>query len=696
MSEPPEKSSDFAEPPFTGSESSRKSSNTTLSSREPRTNPSLGSTSLATTGTVQTTDNGQEVVRMKMIRIGNLGCKTNATHLAEFFGLKETPFLERTCSIELQEESGEYSANVHVPENVHTQLLKKDGIEYMGKNLHIFSHDSTPSFAMAATAPGNETEILKKVVELDMTYYFTCYEVKSLTSGMIAEAVAQTFNFDDSKRLLPLSWDKISWKVDTKHPERYEDISTLKHNGRDIGHVSVKVEKQIVRADGKIVTVRRKEKDEILITLQYANTTDFDNVKQEEIYKKIVEMGVGTIKRGLTVQNHQNSEVPNGNVYFVLKGLKPGDLEKLPNFFVFNDKKMFLRWAGKPRNCSFCQKWHNGDCEMEKLVRKMEEERDGVRANNNGNFKIKLFTNSTLRHANQKALACNVDAMSGATTGHLLNALEIDTEAKDIPNIILVAGQSETNDRVRNDEFLWNLKLKTERLHQLAENKTVAILPPPKPTGYMSAEREAREEVWRANLQNVSDENEKIHIWENPIEEYEEDDGMHPSEKQTGELLRYLNEKSAQTFGEPLILSSATAELLCMSRKYRGVNGLYRYGCAACQRKERNRWPGLCDECKNDVHDNGALHQEVAALEERIRQFNVILHPSLTDSDGEQISCDDCGIPLDNGIAIKEHFKVHHSTKDSTRGSDDIRSNSKFNSDKGRRGLTKNIPEKSL
>ena len=671
----------FVEPPFQTSPS-----DTTTSITEHQSTNDTEHVSMSTS-TPASADLQHDNITIKKVRIDNLGCATDTEELFNFLGLNRTLFLQRTCSVQLQEENGSYYAIASVPEFVFTELLNMDGVEFMGRSLHLRPNDGYA----AAVGQDEQVELQKKCVEIDMTHYFTCYDVKNLNSAMVAQAVAQSFHFDETKKLIP-SWDKITWKIDTKHPEMYENITTLKLDGKEMGHVSVKVEKQIVRADGKVITVRRKEKDEILITLVGANTTDFEGLKEAELYGKIVAMGIGSIKRGLSVQYNENSEVPNGNLFFVLKGLKPGDLDKLPNFFVFGSNKMFLRWKGKPRKCYFCQKMHSGVCQMEQLVRKMEQERDSIRADNNGSFKMKVYTNSTLRYVNQKALACNVDAMSGAQTGNLLNAIEIDEEVKDVQNIILVSGQNELSPRMRKDEFLWAQKKKKERVLELADSKKVAILSLPK-QDYVNSEGQARDEVWRANLNSLSD---KVTIWENPLPTYDDDDGSHPSEKQTGQLVRYLGEKCAETFGESLILSSATEDVLCSSRMYRGVNSLYKYGCAACPRKDRNRWFGLCDVCKQEMEGDSQFQEEVNFFDQRVQEWNNQNNPPLDTSDGEQPICEECNIHFDNAAAIKEHFNSNHNAKDSTRGSEDIRSNAKFNSDKGRRSLTKNVPEKSL
>ena len=242
----------------------------------------------------------------------------------------------------------------------------------------------------AQTAGRMETEgmeeVERKSVEIDMSFFYTCYDVKDLKTSMVAQAVSQSFPFDDSKILYPVNWDKILWTLDTKHPELYENVTHLKHNGNDVGRVTVKIEKHVKLPNGDLIRKKVKVKNELLITLRKANTDIFRMVKEEEIYRKIVAMGVGTIKKGITVQYNEGSDVPNGNLLFVLKDLKPGDETKLPDFFAFGSEKMFLHWAGKRKErgrfCSFCKSNHEGMCKKEKMVRTLENERDVVSKEN--------------------------------------------------------------------------------------------------------------------------------------------------------------------------------------------------------------------------------------------------------------------------------------------------------------------------
>ena len=91
---------------------------------------------------------------------------------------------------------------------------------------------------------------------------------------------------------------------------------------------------------------------------------------------------------------------------------------------------------------------------MEQLVKNLERERDQVRKSNNNNLPYKTYTDSTLRYGRQQALASDIDTMSGATTGNILNAVELDEKNKDVPNVVIVAGKNALNANMETKEFL--------------------------------------------------------------------------------------------------------------------------------------------------------------------------------------------------------------------------------------------------
>ena len=628
--------------------------------------PPFEDTATTGTGTGKRTlrETGSEAAEMKSVRVDNLGCSASISTIASYFKLDEvTCTYSIDCRINDEGGDNKYFAIITLPGELADILIQSDGTTFNGRVIKISivndSEDDPGHISYAAAAVAAETTVERKIVEIDMRQFHSPYAVRDLTTSSIAQAVSRSFTFDDTKKLVQISRDKSLFKIDTKHPELYETVETLQHLGKEIGKVTVKVEKQIVTENGRVITKRFRENDELLVTLNNANTTEFEDVSEDDIYEKIVNTGVGTIKIGLSVQKYQESELPNGNLYIVLKGVKPEDKDRLPYYFSFGHRRMYLRFKGRQRACSFCHQPHGGVCEREQKIRMMEKERDRVKEENGGNFLLKTFSNSTLRYANEKSLACNVDAMPGGSTGNVLNAVEIDQEAKDIPNVLLVLGQSDVDSRSSTEEFLWSLNRSTERIQALSQSKNIAIMPHPLPKNLFDSECQVREEVFREKLK-LLDDLEKVQVWENPLEQYDEDNGSHPSKEQTAGLLLHLNERSMESFGTRLTLFSSPDDALFSNRFYVGVNALYKYGCSACCRKERNTWVGLCNECKNDMREDSGFKATLDTFRQRV-----------------------------NDVQSENLPLLNHS------GDDPATKKRRYN-DAGRRTMSKGVPQKSL
>ena len=571
--------------------------------------------------------------------------------------------------------------------------------------------------ATDATGNGSADEILHTFVELDTSTFHSCYEVNSLDTSQFVHATKLAFGNDPTRTIIRPRRGQTTWRIETKKIEQYENIQELEYNGQKLATVYIKTETMKVSpATGKVTRQRWKpekkaEKEdrsgELLITLDGADTPLFSSITDEEITKKIVETGIGKIKVPLQRQPHQlyKSEF-TGNKFFVLQDLNPGDVEKLPQSFdFFNNQvgflRMWLRYRGKKRRCRWCNDFHDGDCPEEAKVREMEAERKQRKQTNKNHLPIKTYTSSVGRHLAQSALVSDVDAMSGATTGNILNAIEIDTESKSVGNILIIAGQNEIQKPVPPEEFLWALKTKEQRLTELAKVKKIGILAPPtRSRNFVTPEEIAKYDFFTESLLKIQKENENIQVWDNPCEYYESEDGRHPTVDQTLQIVNELHTQTLKFFESPLILDAATPVHLTSSRMYSEVNSLYKYGCAGCNKKDRNKWFHLCDHCREALKTDEWVMQAVKKFEEAVTAIEDAENPPLTtESDGEQTSCEICKVELGSAAEIREHYDQKHPEVQPPTTGDDIRE--KFKNKKpddadktGRR--KKAAPQKSL
>lgn len=87
-------------------------------------------------------------VNLKRIYVGNLGANVTRDDLINLFGLAATPFLQSSCVVEIAtcEKTGKSKnfAFITVPEHVHDELMKLNGIEFYGRQLVIEQAKTKP------------------------------------------------------------------------------------------------------------------------------------------------------------------------------------------------------------------------------------------------------------------------------------------------------------------------------------------------------------------------------------------------------------------------------------------------------------------------------------------------------------------------------------------------------------------------
>jgi TatD DNase family protein len=80
-------------------------------------------------------------VCLKSIYVGNLGSNVSNEDLTQLFGLGATPFLQKTCCVDVaiddKTKKSKNFAIVTVPEHVHSELIKLNGIEFYGRQIVI-------------------------------------------------------------------------------------------------------------------------------------------------------------------------------------------------------------------------------------------------------------------------------------------------------------------------------------------------------------------------------------------------------------------------------------------------------------------------------------------------------------------------------------------------------------------------------
>ena len=643
--------------------------------------------------------------------VGNLAADVSLDSIRDILNLSATEELKTSSIVDLivkKNGKGAY-AFVTVPEKYESELLKLDGTDVNGKKLKVKIAEHHPSTTQNSSSPGvtsvtstsagapntfagatmggipptsasNQMEQVRKYIELDATVYFDCYSIPE--QATIVYAVSKQFNDDRTKSLYPL-YPGV-WSLETKNIDMYQNVQHLVLNGQNLAKLSVRTIKSYVDQSGKVVYQKDKVKEnresDLLLTLFQAATEKFEKVPQDDILRKIADIGIGDMKKGLTQQLYRESDIPNGNLFFVLTNVNKADLEKIPHAFEFLTEdgplRMWVNFKGKKRKCFTCNEIHDqSSCPLQEKWKKMCAERDAIKASKGGHFKVKTLGASTLRHMCQDAVASEVHVMSGATTCHLLNAVEADKSNEHVENFVIVGGQNELNPRHSKEEFLWMLKNKTERLAELASKKKVAVVALP-PQGFVDAENQVREQIFNENLKQLATMSSNIKIWENPLPTYSNDNGLHPSQDETNTLVKFLDEKIKEEFKEPYLLSSATDDVTTTDKIYKRVKSLYKYGCAACPSKARNKWPLLCDQCVQTIGSSEGLNEAVNEYDERVAKQVDLVTPSLPSPEGQHgiasaVAAGSGGPPVEKTSLAGQKFRDRSPITETKTGNDD-------------------------
>ena len=632
---------------------------------------------VAVTGFVMsssTTPSSAAVTR-KLI-VGNLGTNITEEDLRSFFGLNRDDHVKAVSGIELSTTPKGNIALVHIPVEIFDEIRLMHGQELSGRIICIKdpeaaqpalttlanvaswslddarspangqqdtpmdfgdfqtggppkdgSQQGTPSYSNVADSGVVRQPVVYKYVELDTTTCFDCYGVPS--RAMVMHALGLEFGWDRTKNVKQLFGQNSGiWRIETENIDEYQNFAGfLSYNDQRIGSITVKTEEQSTDSAGKVFTKNIKPKNELLLTLVGANLNSFRDVTNAAILREIVMMDAGEVKRAPTPQVHYGTDILNGNKFCVLEHITPDQYQKIPNFFDFGGRRMYINFRGKKRYCKFCSESHAGTCELEETYQKLLQEREEMKSQNP--LPYMTYGPSTVKYFRQEALASDVHAMSGATMGNLLNAHEINGDAAGVENIVLVASCNGLNERFATEEFIRILETEAERLTSLAADRNVAILAPPKPVSPSSAHKFKVAKYWEL-LQDLNDNVDKITVWENPVNEYAEDDGKHPSPDQSKEIVNFLDRVLMERYGRPYKLPSATDEILTVSRGYSGVRSLYKYGCGACNTvtEDKNKIYSVCAKCK-EVMALQPFQQKVSTFNRALTQLEETENPSL-------------------------------------------------------------------
>ena len=559
------------------------------------------------------------------------------------------------------------------------------------------------SYSAALGGTSTTNDHTHEYVEIDTTFYNDCRHLP--TTAAVCLGIKRVFGEDEDRRIMNPRRDNAGvFRIETSNIDKYKGIQDLELDSVKIAKVNIKAEKVTISEEGKIRRQQQHDPNDLLVTLRFADTFPLNKISDEEILAKIVDLNIGSIKRAPQKHVDRKKMEFSGNKFFVLKNVSPEDRHKVPEELVFDNAtfgklSIGLSHRYQLRFCSFCGKKHDAICTVRQKVDQLKAEREALISQKP--MSLRVCGDSTVRYLNENAVQGEVDSMCGGTTGNLLNALDVDDDSEAKETLVFVSGVNEKKSNYSTAEYIYTLKVIRERVVHLlnTSGKKVAIVPPPKMSGFLSAEETAKEEIFQEHLQVLQSSG--VKIWENPIEPYEEVDGMHehPSPEQSMKLCKFISQMLQTDFNIPLFLESATEDVFALPNKYWHVNSLYKYGCGACNSRIKNKWFNICDQCKQAAATDEEVQVKLKWFNSRVETLMPHLHESEEEASDDEWKCDECQIVFQELKELRAHYKENHSESDSVsfkRKKSPKQNGAKDDEKKSRRSQVKGVPNKAL
>lgn len=333
---------------------------------------------------------------------------------------------------------------------------------------------------------------------------------------------------------------------------------------------------------------REEKRDGTLITIVDGEMGDARSISFKEFDHEIGKYG--EILVSTKPQRHYNSDILNGNKYCVIKLY---DGAELPDRLSVRGTSFLIKYKGKKWFCRTCNETHQGPCEY---LKKLYEARDRKKGEK---IVTHIISDSGLRYTENVGLRATVSCMSGATTGQIVLAAQMDPDVRDHQVLVLAAGANDvkTSSCWSEKEAAVKIDISLKNLEVIADcypEKTVFFVNTSPPcvdgtqldcfaTKYFDLRLRAIEKV-KKNLNVVE-----------PDQDPEQWIDNHPSPACTKELLLDL-----QTKIDYLVLD---ASMLTCKKPYQGVDSLWIFGCTGCRARGRFAPDGFCSTCCSTLAD---------------------------------------------------------------------------------------------
>ena len=554
-------------------------------------------------------------INFRILKIKNLQENSTVEDLTNLFGLGKTPFLKKWSCVQMNGEGVNRFAKLICPDIVYDEVIKLNGVEFAGNKLVIEGDEdehqdgevpstSTEMNAMPNSDENdngdNENEILYMLLDCRNHPELNFEPVKEWE---VCDALHLNHAEDPHKAVKTYFGNRQgTFGIQTVDYTRYVGTS-LVIRGHDIQLVPIRKRPRGQRQQGQqyqpnLKTRRqRQDPDSLKIRIFDAWELRYRQMDYAIFDKYFQDIGAEIIRSTQPERCKDDPDIFNTNRYIVVKKTKEdGSKIDFGNRITVDGISFKLSYYGIQRYCGLCQRSHGWDCPIKTRNDFLRKLREGKTE------QTKIYSDSTLRHANQLALSTDVACMSGGGIAQMCNAIPYDKPHREV---IINGGTNELNEDSLK-EFVYTVDKTAGKVAALAQNMPVTVILPAIASDI--PEMSVKATYLAQSLQTVAN---VVQLTAVDME-----DSSHPSKDGTLEVVKQINT------AKEIILSDCENDVV-LAAKYRGVQTIFKVGCRGCD--SLNFTQSLCPQCQE-----AAQEVDVTNLEEEIRVLREQMFPEVT------------------------------------------------------------------
>lgn len=519
----------------------------------------------------------QSNVVFKRAYVYNIDTDATSKDLSDVLGFNKTDFLKKHCCVEIKttENDGKFALVVS-PSFAHEEVLKLNGIDFYGQKLRIVSEDEPEDprrqNLQAATPTNDDGEILYMLLDCrnhpDLNFP-PVREIEVCDALMLDHA-------EDVHKAVKKFWGKNlgTFGIESTDMDSYVDTSVVIR-----GH-SIKLEPVRRRQKRQIF----RDPDGIKIRIYDAYGLQYRGINGGLFDDYFNNFGVEIIKQTQPERCQERREFYNTNRFIVVKKTNIDGVEVDFGAKITVSGHTFKLWyPGMKKFCDLCNGIHkNNYCPSRVRFAFEQQLRKGKTQQR------KVYSDSTLRHANQLALTTDVACMSGGGLGQICNLIPHD-EPHD--EVIINAGTNEVKNEQPLNEFIYTVEKAGDKLKELSKSTPVTVVLPQ--INNTTPELHAKSDFLRDYISKLDDV--RTIKLEN-IATVSDDPHHHPTVNGTKTILDQINDH----FKNEIILQNCD-DHIALPTKYRQVQPVFKAGCRGCNSSEFTQT--LCLACKDNAKD---------------------------------------------------------------------------------------------